>query len=209
MIYARFTESPSAPIGELLGMVRARMQQAKREAEQLLAQTRGQLAQRGWALRRRLHQRFVRTLSRERARLQALQNIEAEMQFNRVVANAHRDCLEVALTVAREVVAELLANDVERVAARVQRGLERLSHGRVLSVEVQSGAEQKLQPFLERFGHPLPVKGATDLTAGVVRLITAHGPVELPWEEEFAEIASRLRSVLETRIAAASLKEAA
>jgi hypothetical protein len=31
----------------------------------------------------------------------------------------------------------------------------------------------------------------------------------MPWEEEFAEMANRLRSVLEARIAAVTLQEAA
>jgi hypothetical protein len=79
----------------------------------------------------------------------------------------------------------------------------------VLSIEVLSGGESALQAALENMGATIPVHPTPDLAPGVVRLLTVHGPVEMPWEEEFAEMANRLRSVLEARIAAVTLQEAA
>lgn len=209
MIRARFIPDTVSPVGELLHAARQLLSRSALQAEELIRGTRAKLAVDGWTLRQRLHRRGVRILSRERARLQAASNLEAERQLQRAIANAHRDCLEVALTVAKEVVGELLATDAERIAARVKRGLERLSQGRVLSIEVLSGGESALQAALENMGAPIPVHPTTDLAPGVVRLRTVHGPVEMPWEEEFAEMANRLRSVLEARIAAVALQEAA
>ncbi|NDC36772.1 MAG: hypothetical protein EBZ48_01835 [Proteobacteria bacterium] len=209
MIEATFTPTEEPQAVDLLAIARGVSIRSKQQAKKLRETTRQELAMQGWSLRQRLQRRFAKLLSRERSKQQAVNALEVERRYQEVVSHAHRDCLEVALTVAREIVGDLLASDTDKIAARVSRGLERLSHGRVLSLEVSEGCEGAIRTALERRGHVLPIKGVGEIPTGVIRIVTAHGPVELPWEEEFDEIANQLRSVLEARIAASFQQEAA
>lgn len=207
MIHTQFTPATELSPGELLQRARVHARRVLQQTQELTRATRNLLARRAWSLRRRLKQRIAEQLLKERTQLRLKYLLELEHKTRLTVAEAHRDCLEVALTVTRDIVGELLATDTTRIAARVLRGLERVAQGRVLSVAVAQGMELGVEASLRASGCIVPVQGASDLTAGTIRLITAHGLMEMPWEDECAELSNRLRSVLETRISATLGKE--
>ena len=104
-----------------------------------------------------------------------------------IIKGAHRDCLEVALCVAREVVGEAASTLRDVIAERVSRALKQLSDSRKVTVTLPEGAPRQDSPDCQFEYSP-------SLMLGEVLIRTHSGKVLLSALDEFDAIAELLRA---------------
>ena len=201
MIRARLHPSTGLHAGDLLRAARQILMKAREEADRVTASARASVARAVFEMRRRLRRAAERRLKQKEAQLRLGLELEAERRYREVVAQAYRDCLEIALAVAREAVGELGARSQNIAAERVRKRLETLVCGRPLEISVNSADLPNLRALLDS----APLIENDVVPRGKMRVLTAAGALDISLQDELPEIAVRLRAALEAKIRSGEL----
>ncbi len=126
--------------------------------------------------------------------------LDLDRAYTKTCRDAERDCLELSVSIASEIVAQDLAPNEDLLAARIARATSELLDKRRLTIEVRPEALQGVAEALERLsasgqsssGSPFQMQGDPTLPIGMARLSTASGVLMLDWQRHLEVIRERL-----------------
>jgi len=125
---------------------------------------------------------------------------DLERRYAATVRSAQRDCLELCVSIAAEIVATDLAPETEILGRRIAHELTRLIDQRTITIRVGPHDHDALCAALTARspGRPFTLESDPQLGVGDAIIETPAGSVRLVWREHLAVIRERLLAHLET-----------
>ena len=194
MIRARYIGHGDGP-RDLLALARRAIFDARGEAAKLVAAARSRAARRLQAARHRARtEGFAEGRIAGAAELRAL--LHLDQRYEDVVLAAERDCLELALTIAAEIIGHDLAPSTDLLADRVRLAILNLNARRLTAVRVHPAAVGPLTTLLGQHHPSLNVVADPLIDIGNAVIDTGAGIVELQWQRTLEHLGHRLREEL-------------
>jgi len=194
MIRARYIGHGDGP-RDLLALARQAILGARGETAKLVSAARSRAARRLKAARQRARaEGFAEGRIAGAAELRAL--LRLDERYEAVVLGAERDCLELALTIAAEIIGHDLAPSTHLLADRVRLAILNLNARRVSAVRVHPAAVAPLTTLLGQHHPCLNVVADPLIDIGNAVIDTGAGVVELQWQRTLEQLGHRLREEL-------------
>lgn len=173
-----------------LGLALSRTTQQEEEAHRTIRATRAALAARVWRLRARA--RSVGLAAGRRASADAVEAlIDQTRRYTEVVRAAERDCLELSVAIAAEIVEADLVPNTDLLARRIERALSELLDHRAPRFFVAETEVKRLREALPTVP-PEAIQSDQSLAPGDAILETPAGSIRLVWREHLERIRERL-----------------
>lgn len=125
---------------------------------------------------------------------------DLEHRYATTVRDAQRDCLELSVAIAAEIIAADLAPESDILGRRIAIELEQLLDRRPVSIRVGPHDTTAVLAALEQRapGRTIKIEPDPSLAAGDAIIETPAGSLRLVWREQLATIRERLMSRLDS-----------
>ncbi len=164
--------------------------QAKHAAERRIAKTRSLLARRLWRLRAQARQvGFAAGQRAGRAAVDAI--IERITHYSEIVHSARKDCLDLSVAIAAEIMEADLVPNTALLAQRIERAMSDLLDRRTPRIRVAPAEVEMLRISL-RVSPPTAIVPDSSLGAGDAIIETTAGQIRLVWREHLARMREQL-----------------
>lgn len=124
--------------------------------------------------------------------------IELELNYQRLIAAANRDCLQLSLSIAQQVIECELKLNHESLLSRIKQVLANMLDQRQLKIFINPSDQPALQKYLQDNFSEMnwQVIALDEIGSGNARLEMASGTLELSWQEDLNLIATKLKQKL-------------
>lgn len=159
-----------------------------------LSQQRQRLAKRMFLLRNKAKQQVDTRLQQKTNQEMLRMEIELQRQKHQIIKDANRECLNLALSVAREFV-DSLPNEADKfLASKISDRLKKIEYDDSISILVHPRSLETIQSQLR--GCKVKVKAAKDVLIDTAIVETRAGRIVCSLDQEFSEIAQTLHKQL-------------
>jgi len=201
MIKARYTGRTSES-ADLFKIALTLCKRAEKAAENMRTRVRRQAARKILSVYRKAQQKGFKRgqLKAERAACDKL--MEIETAYRRIVAEANKDCLELAISIAREVSGKAIIESSNPLVSRINSAIEKLQDLRSIKITINPADFTALEDALERhaLSAHITINTSTEISRGNALLETHSGKIALDWQQHLESIAARLHAALDRKI---------
>lgn len=181
--------------------LKSKLQAKLAEAERQIDGVRSALAQRVAAVKRRSRMRGYLNGLQEAKQKAGQQLVEIQKRYHDLLNSANQDCLEIALSVAHQVIGATMHSEKNSLASRISRAINSLIERSAVKITVNPlDAESIAKTMHANFANlKVDIQTSNAIERGDARLETSAGSLELKWEEHFQIIKEKLRAQLSLR----------
>lgn len=125
--------------------------------------------------------------------------IKGHLSYQKIIQQANQDCLELALTVAEEIIATQLTAEPGWVAKRIERLLSSLLEQNGIKIKVSHTDYHQVSNELKDLAlqRRIKIESCDSIEVGNAVLETVSGKIELSWQEQLSQLKEHLQSQLE------------
>ena len=193
MIQARYIGNDAKAV-TLLGLARVALDAAQDRSQSFIKSTRQNLTSKIKGLRKRVRNSTVARLEKRSFIEMAEKLADLERNRQKIIQNAHQECLELVLAIASEVIAEKITLQPETIIKRIERGLNGLISNRNTKLFINPADAQAIESLSMERG--MQIVFDETLVPGDATIETPSGVMRLKWREHFKAIAEKLLSTL-------------
>lgn len=182
--------APHMAARDMLAIARDTLHEAQSKALQLLAATRKELASNAWRMRKRAR-RVGFSAGRKVGQAELQKFLDFESVYARTIHAAERDCVELSVALASEIIGQDLAPNTDLLLERIKRAIGSLLEQRIIRISVNPSAVSDVTFGMHGI-RGLEVVGDDLIATGNAVIDTASGRLELDWRAHLESLRQRL-----------------
>ena len=196
---------PKQILHEELKVIRSRLDQMAQTCENKAAAFRKKLAEAALSIRRKARKRGFKNGLQAARMEQATWLIKLDNLYRHIVSEAHKDCIDLALRLARDVTGQAIESAPTSLIKSLQDTVESMLSARNIRILVSPEELDAVTSALS--GWPAAVSAAVDIQKGKARIETSAGSVELDWELQLIALRNQLIEKVDTEVSGMSCRE--
>ncbi len=128
--------------------------------------------------------------------------LDRHLSYQKVIQQANRECLDLALTIAEEIIATQINSNSGLVAIRITKLLESLLDKNGIKIKVNCADYQEVNKTLHdlELQRQIKIEGVKCIEIGNAIIETVSGKIELDWRKHLEQLKQQLQSRLEKLI---------
>jgi flagellar assembly protein FliH len=196
IVTARYLGPPRADL-QALASTRALCDGARAELAKELQDARSRAAAHIRATRQRARERGYQN-GVNAANLELAGKIAESVTLHRnLIQSANEDCLEVSLSITKQVLGEIVSLDPLALKHRIKVALSGLYEKRAVSIQVPTGTSEAIRSKLTaELNMQVNVSENSALSPGDSAIQTPSGTIQIRWEDSFRSAARAIRAKL-------------